>query len=82
MWSARETTLIFSVIYLSFLTSEVYLLVNLSSKLYVTFILQWIALIFVGILMRISRLIGCKRDNSHFLHYVLLSPEVKILCWP
>ena len=36
----------FSVIYLSPLTSEVYLFVNLFSKLYVTFILQWIAFIF------------------------------------
>ena len=32
--------------YFSPLTSEVYLLVNLFSKLYVTFILQWIAFIF------------------------------------
>ena len=46
MWCARETTLIFSVMYLSPLTSEVYLLVNLFSKLYVTFILHWIAFIF------------------------------------
>ena len=46
MWRARETTLFFSVMYLSPLMSKVYLLVNLYSKLYVTFILQWIAFIF------------------------------------
>ena len=46
MWGARETTLTFSVMYLSPLTSEIYLLVNLFSKLYVTFTLQWIAFIF------------------------------------
>ena len=41
MSHARETTLTFFVMYLSPLTSEVYLF----SKLYVTFILQWIAFI-------------------------------------
>ena len=49
MWCARETTLTFSFMYLSLLTSEVYLLVNLKrlfSKLYVTFTLLWIAFIF------------------------------------
>ena len=45
MWCARETTLTFSIMYLSPFTSEVYLLVNLFSKLYVTFTLQWIAFI-------------------------------------
>ena len=46
MSRARETTLTFFDMYLSSLTSEVYLLVNLYSKLHVTFILQWIAFIF------------------------------------
>ena len=46
MSHAREPTLTSSVMYLSPLTSEVYLLVNLISKLYVSFILQWIAFIF------------------------------------
>ena len=59
---ARETTLTLFVMYLnpSFkvamsglagvwnrASSQVYLLVNLFSKVYVTFILQWIAFIFV-----------------------------------
>ena len=35
---ASKDTPIFSIIYLSYLTSEVYLLVNVFSKLYVTFI--------------------------------------------
>ena len=43
MWCA---TLTFSIMCLSPLTSEVYLLFNLFSKLYVTFTLQWIAFIF------------------------------------
>ena len=42
----QERQLSFSVMYLSPLTSEVYLLVNLFTKLYVTFTLQWIAFIF------------------------------------
>ena len=46
MCCAREITLTFSIMYLSPLTSEVYLLVNLSSKLNVTFTLQWIAFIY------------------------------------
>ena len=41
----QERQLSFSVMYLSPLTSEVYLLVNLFSKLYVTITLQWIAFI-------------------------------------
>ena len=45
---ARETTLILFVMYLSPLTSESYLLVNLFTKLYITFILNWIAFIFGG----------------------------------
>ena len=43
----QERQLTLSVVYLSPMTSEVYLLVNLFSKLYVTFTLQWIAFIFV-----------------------------------
>ena len=46
MWRAREATRTFSVMYLSPLTSEVNLLGNLFSKLYVTFSLQWIAFMF------------------------------------
>ena len=42
----RATALTFSVMCISPLTSEVYVLVNVFSKLYVTFILQWIAFIF------------------------------------
>ena len=43
---AREITVTLFVMYLSSLTSEVYLLVNLFTKLYITFSLNWIALIF------------------------------------
>ena len=46
MCRVQETTLPSFVMYLSPLTSEVYLLVNIFSKLYVTFILHWIAFIF------------------------------------
>ena len=46
MLLARETTLTFFVMYLSPLTSQIYLLVNIFSKLYVVFILKWIAFIF------------------------------------
>ena len=46
MSHAGETTVTFFVMYLSPLKSMVYLLVNLFSKLYVTFILHWIAFIF------------------------------------
>ena len=75
MSHARETTLSFFVMYLPPLTSEVYLLVNLFSKLYITFILQWIAFIFGRGEEedRISRHVAFKRDNSHFLCYILIS---------
>ena len=43
---ARETTLTLFLMHLSPLTSEVYLLVNPFTKLYITFILNRIAFIF------------------------------------
>ena len=46
MLRAKETILIFFVMYLSPLMSEVYLSVNLFSKLYVTFTFLCIAFIF------------------------------------
>ena len=46
MSRARETPLTLFVMYLSPLTSEVCLLVNLFTKLYITFIHNWIAFIF------------------------------------
>ena len=46
MSRARGTTLTLFVMYLSPLTTEVYLLVNLFTKLYITFILNRIAYIF------------------------------------
>ena len=55
-------------------SSQVYLLVNLFSKLYVTFILQWIAFLFGR---DEERTVGVKGDNSHFLHYVLTSLDVR-----
>ena len=82
MSHAKETTLIFFVTYLSPLIFEVYLLVNLFSKLYVIFILQWIVSYLIGIKRRTSRHVTCKRDKSHFIHYVLISPEAEILCRP
>ena len=46
MSRAREATLTLFVMYLSPRTCEVYLLVNLFTELYITFILNWIAFIF------------------------------------
>ena len=48
MSHARETTHTLFVMSLSPLTSKVYLLVNLFTKLYVTFIINWIAFILGG----------------------------------
>ena len=36
----------------------------------------------VGMKRRTSRHVACKRDNSHFLCFVLVSPGAKILCRP
>ena len=57
-------------------SSQVNLLVNLFSKLYVTFTLQWIAFIFGRMKRTTSRCVVCKRDNSHFVRYVLIYPDV------
>ena len=78
MWCARETTLTFSLMYLSPLTSEVYLLVNLFSKLYVAFSLQWIAFIF-GTDKKVCRV---QEKQLSLSCYILIFPEVKILCRP
>ena len=55
--------------YMSPLTSEVYLSVNLLSKLYVTFIPQWVAFIFgrpVGV--------SCARETTLTFFVMYLSP--------
>ena len=79
MWCAREITLTFSVMYLSPLTSEVYLLVNLFQSCMLPLLVSgWLSYL-VGIK---RRCVGCERDNSHFLCFVLISPEVEILCRP
>ena len=49
--------------------------VNLFTKLYVIFILQWIASYLVGMKRKTSRCFTCKRDNSHFLRY-LKNPSI------
>ena len=51
--------------------SEVYLLVNLFSKLYATFILSGL-LSYLVRKRRTSRQVTYKRDNSYFLCYVHL----------
>ena len=76
MWHASETTLTFSVMYLFPLTSEVYLLVNLFFKIMLPLDLSGLLSYSVGIKRRTSRRVTCKRDNSHFLRYVLtLKPK-------
>ena len=85
MWCARETTIGFSVMYmyLSPLTSEVYLLVNLFfQSCMLPLLFSGLLSYMVGVKRSTSKHVGCKRDNSHFLCYVLISPEVEILCWP
>ena len=83
MSSARETTLTFLIMYLSPLTSEVYLLVNLFFQNYMLpLFFSGLLSYLVGIKRRTSRHVTCKRDNSHFLCYVLISPEAEIMCRP
>ena len=68
MWCARETTLTFSVIYLSPLTSKFWLTFFQSYilPLFFTRLLSYL----VGAKRRTSGHLGCKRDNSHFFCYV------------
>ena len=56
--------------------------VNLFSKLYVTLFFSGLLSYFVGINRRTRRRVVCKRDNSHFFRYVLISPEAEIFCRP
>ena len=82
MLCARETTLTFFIMYLSSLMSEVYLLVKLFFKNYVLpLFLSGLLSYLVGMKRRTSRHVPCKRDNSHFLCYVLipLMSEVYLL---
>ena len=82
MSRARETTLTSSVMYLSPLTSEVYLLINLLPKLYLPLFFSGLLSYLVGMKRRTSRHVTYKTDNSHFLCYVLIFPEKEILCRP
>ena len=82
MWRARETTLTFSVMYLSPLMSKFYLLLDLFQSYMLPLFFNELFSYLVGIKRRTSRLVACKRDNSHFLCYVLIYPEAKILCRP
>ena len=81
MSHARETTLTSSVIYLSALTSKVYLLVNPFFESYMLPIFfSGLLSYLVGIKRRTRRCVTYKRENSHLLRYVLNSPKAKILC--
>ena len=76
----QERQLSFFIMYLSTLTSKVYLLVNFFFlKLHIIFILQWISFILGKIKRRTSRHVACKRDNSYFLGYVLIFLSVQAL---
>ena len=76
MSCARETTLTFFVMYLSPLTSKVLCLTFFQRYMSFTELPPYL----IGIKRKTSRRVECKRDNSHFLCYVLISPEVEILC--
>ena len=82
MLQARETTLTFFAMYLSPLTSKVYLFVKLFQSYMLPLFLNGMLSYLIGIKLRISSHVFCKRDNSVFLCYVLISPEAKILCRP
>ena len=77
----QERQLLLST-YLSPLMSKVYLLVNLFQSYMLPLLLSGLLSYLVEKKRRTSRPVVCKRDNSHFLRYVLISPEVKILCRP
>ena len=58
-------------------SSEVYLLVNLFSKLYVTFILQWIAFIFGRDEEEDQQMCHMQERQLSLSCYVLISPDVR-----
>ena len=64
MWCAIATTLTFSIMYLSPLTCEIYLLVNLFQSYILPSFFSGLLSYLVGIKRRTSRHVGCKRDNS------------------
>ena len=55
---------------------KVYLLANLFSKLYLPLFFSGLLSYLVRMKRRTSRCVKCKRDNSHFVRYVLISPDV------
>ena len=78
----QETTLTFFVMYLSIRKP-------IRFTFWLTFFQSDMLLLFFSGLFsylvgmkRTSRHVPCKKDNSHFLHCVLISPEAKILCRP
>ena len=82
MCCVQETILNFFVMYLSSLMSEVNLLVNFFQSYMLPLFFSGLLSYLVGMKRRISRHVTCKRDNSHFPRYVLISPEAKILYRP
>ena len=74
MSSAEETTLTFFVMLLSTLKQKSCVLHNFDTLRHI--------LIMLVEMKRTSRHVVCKRDNSHFLRCVVISPKAKILCKP
>ena len=58
-------------------SSHVYLLVNLFSKLMLPLFFSRLLLYLVRMKRGTCVHVSCKRDNSHFLSYVLISPDVR-----
>ena len=64
-------------------SSQVYILVNLFFKvIMLPLLFSGLLSYLVGMKRRTSGCVAGKRDNSHFLHYILISPEAEILCRP
>ena len=79
MSCAKETTLTLFVMYLSPLTSRrprfTFWLTFFQSCMLPLFFSGLISYL-VGMKRTTNRCVTCKRDNSHFVRYVLISPDV------
>ena len=80
MSHARERTLTLFVVYLSPLTSGrprfTFWLTFFQSCMLPLFFSGLLSYL-VGMKRTTSKCVTCKRDNSHFVHYVLISPDVR-----
>ena len=78
--ASKKTTLTFFVINVSHLTFDFTVCLTFFQSFMLPIFFSGLLSYLVGIKRTTGRHAACKRVSSHFLSYVLTSPEAEILC--